>query len=430
VRYLVESCIASRSARTALLIAALFWAPAQAATLDAVSTTLPNGLRLVVVENHTAPVVVHSVWYAAGAADDPPGKEGLAHLVEHLLLRADAQAASEGSEPQAVHNGTALMAATSYDYTYVSHIVSLDRLEGIMGKAAARMAGFAPAPNAVLGERSVIQEERLLRGGHRTRVVFEMAVAALFGTDHPYGRPQIGTEASIDRLTAADAAEFHRLWHAPNNAVVVVVGDVRAADVAAIADRTYGRVSARPIPVRRRGAPAAAAAPKTVVEHVAQGPGVSARCWSAPAFSVSPHHAVYAFLVFQEMLLATGAGIYYDPDSAGVAPLCFLTYTPIPKLDEFQERLLGPMLQHGMTEQAVLAAQDRMVMSAALDKDDMIAVAQFIGAGLSTGRDMTELGDWEERIRSVTAADVTEAVRNLVGQPWHVDAGLWPKGGS
>ena len=408
----------------------MFWAPAQAATLHAVSTTLPNGLRLVVIENHTAPVVVHSVWYAAGAADDPPGKEGLAHLVEHLLLRADAEAGSGGFDLQAVHNGTAVTAATSYDYTYVSHIVSLDRLEGIMGKAAARMAGFAPAPDAVLGERSVIQEERLLRGGHRTRVVFEMAVAALFGTDHPYGRPQIGTEASIDRLTAADASEFHRLWHAPNNAVVVVVGDVSAADVAAIASQTYGRLSARPIPVRRRDAPAAAPAPKTVVEHVTQGPGVSARCWSAPAFSESPNRAVYATLVLEEMLLATGAGVYYDPDSAGVAPLCFLTYAPIQKLDELQERLLGPMLQPSTTEQAVQAAQDRLLIRAALDKDDMIAVAKFVGAGLSTGRDITELGDWEERIRSVTAADVAEAARNLVGQPWHVDAGLWPKGGS
>jgi zinc protease len=416
--------------RRSLAIAlAVFGSPTQAGTFDAISRTLANGLHLVVIETRAAPVVVHSVWYRAGAAEDPPGKEGLAHLLEHLLLRAD-ESDGLNAGRMTTHNGSALTAATGYDYTYVTRIVPVEALGEVMEQEAARITSFAPGAEAIESERSVIQEERLLRGAKLGQTLLLLASGALFGIDHPHGRASIGTERSVGNLTAADASAFHKLWHAPGNTVVIVVGDVSASEVIAAAERSYGQVPRRESPARLRPQPESASSPKVVIEEVSHGPGASARCWGAPSFSTAPHPRVYALLVLKEMLTARGASVYFDPDAVGATPFCFLTYAPVPKLGAMSDRLLGTILEEGAAQEAVSSAQQRLIARAALDRDDLVKVASTIGAGLVCGRTLSELENWDEHIRSVTASDVTEAARATFGQATYVDAGLWPKQGS
>jgi len=223
--------------------------PARAA--EVTSYTLDNGLDVVVIEDHRAPVVVHMVWYRAGAADEPPGKSGIAHFVEHLMFRGtDDLEPGEFSETVAENGGTD-NAFTSWDYTGYFQRVAADRLDLMMRIEADRMRDILFTEQEIDVNREVILEERNQRMENDPGALFaEQRRAALF-MNHPYGIPVIGWRHEMEGLELEDARAFYRKFYAPNNAVLIVAGDVLPEDVLEMAKVHYGPLEPSPVPRER-----------------------------------------------------------------------------------------------------------------------------------------------------------------------------------
>ena len=215
---------------SALLIACLFLArPAEGRVFDPTSFTLANGLQLVVVENHSAPIVSHMVYYRVGAADEPWGKSGIAHFLEHLMFKGTPTHPAGEFSRVVARNGGAENAFTTQDTTAYFQSVAVDRLELVMELEADRMANLVLTDEVVLPERDVVLEERRQRiENDPPAKLGEMAMAAFY-LNHPYREPTIGWEHEIRNLSTQDALDFYKRWYAPNNAVVIVAGDVTPA---------------------------------------------------------------------------------------------------------------------------------------------------------------------------------------------------------
>ena len=230
-----------------VLVGLALAAPAPAAPGEGVTSfTLDNGLQVVVLEDHRAPVVVQQVWYKVGAADEPPGRSGIAHYLEHLMFKGtNDMAPGEFSDVVAANGGTD-NAFTSYDYTGYYQRVAADRLDLMMKMEADRMRNLQLGDRDILTERQVVEEERNQRTASDPGSLFsEQRMAAQY-LNHPYGTPVIGWKQEMEQLTLDDALSFYRTYYAPNNAVLIVAGDVQPDEVKALAQEHYGPLAPTP----------------------------------------------------------------------------------------------------------------------------------------------------------------------------------------
>ncbi|MEO1101701.1 MAG: pitrilysin family protein, partial [Pseudomonadota bacterium] len=205
--------------------------------------TLDNGMEVVVLPDHRAPVVMHMVWYKVGAVDEEPGKSGLAHLFEHVMFKETDDLGPEEFTTVVQRNGGQLNAFTSWDYTAYFERVAKDRLELMMSMEADRMTDLIlndDPEGSFYVERDTVKEERRQRVENNPgSILFEKVMAALY-PDHPYGVPIIGHMDEVAALTVQDGLDFYETWYAPQQAILVVAGDVTAADVRPLAEATYG----------------------------------------------------------------------------------------------------------------------------------------------------------------------------------------------
>jgi hypothetical protein len=204
--------------------------------------TLRNGMQVVVIEDRRAPVVTHMVWYRVGAADEPRGASGIAHYFEHLMFKGTRAVPSGEFSRIVARNGGEDNAFTSWDYTAYFQRIAADRLDLVMRMEADRMRNLRLSADVIAAERDVIVEERRQRTDNNPGAVLNERMRAMLYPHHPYGTPVIGWLHEIEALDLAQAEAFYRTWYAPNNAILVVAGDVDAATVRALAERTYGRV--------------------------------------------------------------------------------------------------------------------------------------------------------------------------------------------
>src|ERR1700757_291353 len=214
--------------------------------------TLPNGLQVVVIQDHRTPVVTQMIWYKVGSADETPGKSGLAHFLEHLMFKGTAKH-PEGEFSQTVLKiGGNENAFTSNDYTGYFQRIPREKLPLMMEFEADRMTGLILKDENVLPERDVVLEEYNMRVANSPDArLNEQMMAALY-LNHPYGRPIIGWHHEIEQLDREDAPAFYRRFYAPNNAVLVIAGDTDADEVRPLAEATFGNVAAQPsIPAKR-----------------------------------------------------------------------------------------------------------------------------------------------------------------------------------
>ena len=224
-----------------LVTAALIgFAPHGAAADTVTSYTLDNGMDVVVIEDHRAPVVVHMVWYKSGSADEPVGSSGVAHFLEHLMFKGT-EKFPEGSLSEIVAaNGGSDNAFTSYDYTAYYQRVAADRLPLMMEMEADRMNNIRLTEDFVATERQVILEERAQRTDNNPGALAREQMMASQYLNHRYGVPVIGWRHEMEQLDLADALNFYTNYYAPNNAILVVAGDVQPAEVKALAEQYYG----------------------------------------------------------------------------------------------------------------------------------------------------------------------------------------------
>ncbi|MBD3785830.1 MAG: insulinase family protein, partial [Sphingomonadales bacterium] len=232
--------------RTRLILCAALAAATPALAEPVTHFTLPNGLEAVVIEDHRAPVVVQMVWYKAGSADEVRGKSGIAHYLEHLMFKGtETMAAGELSKTVAA-NGGSDNAFTSYDYTAYHQRIAADRLPLVMKMEADRMRHLRISEDDWLTEREVILEERAQRTDSDPGALFSEQRNAAQYLNHPYGTPIIGWRQEMEALTREDALAWYRQYYAPNNAVLVVAGDVTPDQVRALAEEYYGPLEPSP----------------------------------------------------------------------------------------------------------------------------------------------------------------------------------------
>ena len=409
--------------------------------------TLNNGLQVIVVENHRAPVVFHSVWYRVGAADEPPGKSGIAHFLEHLMFKGtETREAGEFSRLVALNGGTE-NAFTSQDYTGYFQKIARDRLELVMELEADRMANLVLSDEVVLPERDVVLEERASRTDNDPAAQFGERFAAEQFQVHPYGIPIIGYAHEIAALTSEDAVAFYRRYYAPNNAALIVVGDVTVDEMRVLAERYYGPLAPRDVPERVRPvepAPATARRLEVVDARVRQ-PEWS-RSYLAPSQNAGATVHAYPLIVLSNILsgttgrlyrslvvdrmLAAHAGVYYD-DFYFDKTQFYVYVTPAPgadmaALEEAVDAEIDRLLLDGVTAEEVESAKTRVKAEAVFASDSLYMVANIFGDAFTAGVSVEEVETWFERIDAVTKAQVDAAARAVLRSERAVTGVLLP----
>jgi zinc protease len=423
-------------------------APALAKVFDPVSFTLDNGLQVVVVVNRRAPIVHHSVWYRVGAADEQAGESGLAHFLEHLMFKGtESLAPGEFSEIIAA-NGGRENAFTSWDYTGYFQNVAADRLEIMMKNEADRMANLRLTDAVVLPEREVVREERRSRIDNEPASQLGELSRAIQFLNHPYRIPIIGWDHEIEQLSTQAAIDFYDKWYAPNNAVLIVAGDVDPEAVRDLAEKYYGVIPAKDIPERRRVIEPPQNAPREVrlTSARVRQPQVSIS-YLAPSYRQAAGNEAYALQVASEIVgggatarlysrlvveqgIAGSAGAGYSPTNYDYSTFQFyVAPRPGQEVEPAEAALraeVAKLLESGVTEDEVAAAKKRLVAGAIFARDNLSTAPRAIGAALTTGGTLEQLEAWPERIAEVTADDVNAALKAVLRDEQSVTSYLLP----
>ncbi|MBI3524563.1 MAG: insulinase family protein [Betaproteobacteria bacterium] len=222
-----------------------------AASANPFETTLANGLRVIVKEDHRAPTVVHMVWYRAGSIDEVDGTSGVAHVLEHMMFKGTRKVGPGEFSKRVAAVGGRDNAFTNYDYTAYYEQVPKRALPEMMALEADRMANLKLDAKEFAQEIKVVMEERRMRTDDNPQALVQERLNSVAFQAHPYRRPVIGWMNDLENMTYLDARDWYQRWYAPNNATVVVVGDVDHAAVFRLAEKTYGGIKRHVLPERR-----------------------------------------------------------------------------------------------------------------------------------------------------------------------------------
>jgi zinc protease len=400
--------------------------------------TLQNGLQVVVIEDHLAPVVTQMVWYRVGAADEDQGHSGIAHFLEHLMFKGTKDVGPGEFSKIIARNGGEDNAFTFYDYTAYFQTIAASRLDLVMKLEADRMQNLTLTDDQVYPERDVIVEERRQRIDNSPEARLVEALRYTLMVNSPYGRPAIGWKQEMEALTTADAVAWYKKWYAPNNATLIVVGDVKPEEVKALAEKYYGPIPSHAVPERVR--PQVAPLDGNERRVTLRDPNIHqpnfVRLYVAPNFSAKTRKQALALEVFDEIFgstttsrlyqalavkskVATAAGSSYD-DTA-VDPVAYdLFASPAPGKDiadveKAMDVEIQKVLKDGVTAAEVSDAKTRLVADAILARDSLNGPANSVGEALATGQTIDDIENWPDAINAVTLDDVNEAARAVFG---------------
>jgi zinc protease len=422
----------------AATIAAALGLPAWAANDGAgkvADFTLSNGLELVVIPDHRAPVITHMIWYKVGAADETPGKSGLAHFLEHLMFKGTAKHPAGQFSQVVARIGGQENAFTSNDYTAFFQRVPRQQLKTVMEFEADRMTGLQLTDNVVLPERDVILEEQNQRVRNNPHARLDEQVDAALFLNNPYGKPVIGWRHEMEGLTRDDAIGFYRRFYGPNDAIVVVAGDVEPQTALKFAQETYGKVARRNgIPPRHRPQepPPVAVRSLTLADPRVEQPSLQ-RAYLVPSFTTAKkgdsealevlahilgsgsNSRLYTALVVDQRV-AVSAGAWYD--STAVDPSKFGVYgaprpgVTLPQLEAATDAVIAQVINKGVTPEEIARSKTKLIADAVYAHDSQASMARWYGAALATGASVSDVEHWPDRIRAVTAEQVQQAARH------------------
>ena len=409
-------------------------APRAAAAPNVTTFKLANGLEVVVIPDRRTPVVTHMLWYKVGAADEPPGKSGIAHFLEHLLFKGtEKNPAGKFSKTVAAIGGQE-NAFTSSDYTGYFQRTSREHLKTLMEFEADRMTGLVLTDAVVAPELKVVLEEQNQRVANNPGARLGEQIEAALYLNHPYGRPVIGWRHEIEQLNREEALAFYKRFYTPNNAVLVVAGDVNADEVKALAEATYGKVEpTTEIGPRKRPQEPAQVAPRQVTladPRVAQPSlqraylvpsATTAKPGEAEALDVLGHilgnsstGRLYRTLVMDRELAVSAGGWYsgsaldatrfsvYGAPKAGVT---------LPQLEQAIDSVIDDVVTKGVTAEEAERAKNRLIADAVFAQDSQESLARWYGVALTTGSSVANVNNWPDRIRAVTPESVNAAAR-------------------
>ncbi|MDT3706821.1 MAG: pitrilysin family protein [Thiobacillus sp.] len=409
---------------------ALLASSAQAALTD---VTLDNGMRVIVYEDHRAPVMVSQVWYRAGAMDEFNGTTGVAHVLEHMMFKGTQKVPAGEFSKRIAAAGGRENAFTSRDYTAYFQQMQKDRLELSMQLEADRMANLVISDELFAKEIQVVMEERRLRTDDQPQsVVYERLMATAYQT-HPYRRPIIGWMDDLENMTAQDARDWYARWYAPDNATLVVAGDVNADEVVAMAKRHFGALPARTLPPRKpQEEPAQIGTKRIVVKVPAQLPYLL-MVWHAPTLKDWEKDTdPYALQILAGVLsgndsarlqkslvktrqIAVNASAGYDAVTRGPG-LFMVDATPAPGksvalLEKSIRNEIARIQQDGISEAELARVKAQVIAADVYQRDSLFYQAMQLGEYVSVGLPPEALARRVDRLRAVTAEAVQAAAK-------------------
>jgi zinc protease len=425
----VSACKYYSLVAAALLIAASGAARAEDAKIF--QFALQNGMSVLVVPDHRAPVVTQMLWYRVGAMDDPPGLSGLAHFFEHMMFRGTASVPGDQFARSVARNGGKDNAFTTHDYTAFYEQIPKDRLRLVMGLDADRMTNLDLSDAAVRTEREVVLEEQRIRVDSDPRALMRKQMEAALHLSHPYGRPVIGWPEEIRRIGRVEAQTFYARYYTPNNAILIVGGDVTPDEVRADAEATYAKVPARELAARADFAQPPRLGPTTLT--VSRGDVTVPfflRLYRVPSYTeASPGEAealdVFAQLIggdatsalYRELVvkrrLASDAGASYSGYARDAGEFeIYAVPRPGVRMDAIEKRIdtiLGQYFQAPPRQGDLERAKTQLVADATYRKDNQLVLASAYGEALAIGLTADDVHEWPGRIRAVTGGGVRDA---------------------
>lgn len=418
-------------------------AAAGVAGVEAKSFTLKNGMQVVVLPDHRAPIVTHMVWYKVGGADDPRGESGIAHFLEHLMFKRTKNLAEGEFSRIVANNGGQQNAFTNYDYTGYFQNVAVDRLELMMKIESDRMANLDLNPKDIASERDVIIQERRMRIDNSPAALLDEQMSALQFMAHPYGTPLIGWLDEMRHLSYEDALGFYQKYYNPLNAVLVVAGDVTPEQVLALAEKYYGVIPSHSLPERvRRAEPAPIAARRVELDDARVMQPAFYRSYLAPSYHRGDTRLSVPLDVLAEILgggstsrlyrrlvleknLAVGASASYSGSTYDLTTFS-ISATPESGKDPIKARkatadveeavdgVIHDLLDHGVQPDELERAKNKLIATATYARDNIFTMAEIFGTALTTGQTVDDVLAWPDKVAAVTAEDVMAAARSVL----------------
>lgn len=412
------------------------------------SARLSNGLDIVLIPDRRAPVVTHMVWYRNGSADDPAGKSGIAHFLEHLMFKGTRKYPEGVFSRKIAALGGQENAFTSLDYTAYFQRVPREHLLTVMDYEADRMHGLAFDEAVVAPERDVVLEERRMRVDSDPDAQLDEKIGVAVFNGHPYGIPVIGWQDEIENLSREDAFAYYQRFYAPENAILVVAGDTDMATVLKHAEATYGKVEARGVMPRGERSPLVpATAPQvvTIADARVHQPTFQ-KIWAVGSYLSDPAIAygldvavsvlgegatsrLYRELVVERQL-AVRADAYYM-SSLRDAGAVYLVMVPadgveMAVLEAAAGEVLSGLITAGPTPAELTRAKTQLVADTIFARDNQSTMARIYGAALAIGDSIENVDAWPGRIEQVTASDVMAAARQCFSHDASITGLLLP----
>jgi zinc protease len=397
--------------------------------------TLRNGMEVVVIADHRTPVVTQMVWYKVGSADETAGKSGLAHFLEHLMFKGTAKHPAGEFSQTVLKVGGDENAFTSTDYTGYFERVPREQLGKMMEFEADRMTGLVLKDENVLPERDVVLEEYNMRVANNPDARLSEQIMAALYLNHPYGRPVIGWHQEVEKLNREDALAFYKRFYAPNNATLVVAGDVEASDVRTMAERTFGAVAPQPAIAAKRLRPQepTPVAPRTVTlaDPRVEQPGVR-RYYLVPSATTAVAGESAALDVLAQLMgsgsncylyralvvdkpLAVDAGASYQGTSLDDTQFV-ISASPKPgvefaEVEKAIDGVIAEVAQNAVPDADLERVKTQLIAEAIYAQDSQATLARWYGGAVTVGLSVDDIRIWPDRIRAVTAEQVRGAAR-------------------
>ena len=396
---------------------------------------LANGMQVLVIPDHRAPVATQMLWFRVGGVDDPPGISGLAHFFEHMMFRGTKANPDDTFAQTIARNGGENNAFTDHDYTAFYEQIAKDRLPLAMKLEADRLVNLDLSDAHVGPERDVVMEERRMRVDNDPQALMGEQMRAALHYSHPYGRPVIGWIEELRRIDRVSAQDFYDHHYAPNNAILVVAGDVTPDEVRKMAQDAYGKVPARELEPRSEPAePPRLAETRMVITRADAKVPLLNRMYRVPSYSTARPGIAEALEVYAQQMggdqtsilyrvlveqkkLASDAGASYDGYNRDAGEFSVFA-VPRPGVSlEALERAMDQVLAGTMANPPAAAdlarAKTGLVASVTYRRDSQYALASAYGQALTIGLTVDDVNEWPARIRAVTADGVQKAARSL-----------------
>ncbi len=417
----------------ALLTLVLAVAPVAA---QAQERTLANGLRVIVKEDHRAPTVVFMVWYKAGSVDEFNGTTGVAHVLEHMMFKGTREVPSGEFSKIVAAAGGSVNAFTSRDATGYHEQLHKSRLPLAFRLEADRMANLLVSKEEFDKEIKVVMEERRLRTEDRAQsLLYEQLLATAF-TAHPYRAPVVGWMNDLENMTWQDARDWYERWYVPNNAIVVVAGDVAAADVFALAEKYFGALKPRTLPERKpQTEPAQRGIRRVTVKAPAELPSLL-MAYRAPVLrDPAQESEPYALEMLAGVLdgndaarlnsslvrvdkVANAVGAGYDSTQRG--PGLFMvsgvpaTGRTVAELEQALRRELARIASDGVSEEELKRVRAQVIAAQVFQRDSVFFQAMQIGSLETAGYPHQSIDVMLRKLQQVTAAEVQAVAKKYL----------------